>query len=384
MPTTNFRFQRFLAGLATASACLVAAACGGGSSDGVPEARSEPEAAVASARLPGDLDKGSGLRGFNLAGLRKPALAEKDYSDLAAYGANLVRIGVEARVAANGGYEMAASEWQYLQTAVNMGRKFGFKVVVTLTAVPWGEQSIYWDRPELQQSIVNLWSSIAARFKGNPVIAGYDLINEPVMPRDRSPPSGPNIDYWREFAVKIVQAIRNEDAGSVIIFEPSPWGLPHGFSNLTPLPFDRIVYSFHFYSPHELTHQGLYNHTLALSYPGVAASRASLSKEMEPVRAFSRRYAVPIFVGEFSIIRWAPGDSVANYLTDVIELFEAEGWNWSYHAFREYEGWDAEIEPAPATVAAVARSANAKTIKLLIDKGFSKNKRAAAPRLRAI
>ena len=374
MAATDFRIQRLITVLAAALACLVASACGGGGgSAGVPETRVKTEVAAAAPRLPGDLDKGSGLRGFNLAGVRKPALTEKDYADLAAYGANLVRIGVEANLAAHGGYEMAAGEWQYLQTAVDMGRKFGFKVVVTLTAVPWGEQSIYWDRPDLQQSIVGIWSSIAARFKGDPVMAGYDLINEPVLPRDRSPPSGPNVDYWREFSIKLVQAIRNEDAGSIIIFEPSPWGLPHGFSNLTPLPFARIVYSFHFYSPHELTVQGLYNYTLGLSYPSATTSKYNLSREMEPVRAFAKKYSVPIYVGEFSIVRWAPGDSVANYLTDVIDLIETEGWNWSYHAYREYEGWDAEIEPAPLTVPVSARSANAKTIKLLVSKGFSKN-----------
>lgn len=34
--------------------------------------------------------------------------------------------------------------------------------------------------------------------------------------------------------------------------------------------------------------------------------------------------------------------SAARYLSDLIEIFEAEGWHWSYHAFREFHGWSAE------------------------------------------
>lgn len=30
------------------------------------------------------------------------------------------------------------------------------------------------------------------------------------------------------------------------------------------------------------------------------------------------------------------------YLADVIDLFEEYGWDWSYHAFREWAGWSVE------------------------------------------
>jgi hypothetical protein len=44
--------------------------------------------------------------------------------------------------------------------------------------------------------------------------------------------------------------------------------------------------------------------------------------------------------GEFSVIRWAPG--AVNYLRDCIELFEQCGWDWTYHAYREWDGWSVE------------------------------------------
>ena len=333
---------------------------------------------------------GVGLRGFNLGAETQPPLSDKDYADLAAYGANVVRIGVEAPLAASGNaFELTASGWAVAERTVAMGSKHGFKVILTLVSVPWGEDAVFWDRPELQASLVHIWSKLAARFKGNKVIAGYDLINEPVRPRDRNRPQSADgasgkpdqqADDWRNLAVAMTRAIRAEDPESTIIYEPSPWGLPKGFGKLTPLPFSGVVYSFHFYEPHALTHQGLYNHQAAISYPSEASSRAQLSRSLDPVRAFALKYTVPILVGEFSIVRWAPGGSAARYLSDVIELFEAEGWSWVYHSFREYEGWDAEIDPTLPRGNPARRSSNAAAIRLLMEKGFFKNTRAVVQR----
>ena len=57
---------------------------------------------------------------------------------------------------------------------------------------------------------------------------------------------------------------------------------------------------------------------------------------------FQRAYRVPIYIGEFSAIRWAPDDSAFRYLRDVIDILESHGWDWTYHAFREWHGWSVE------------------------------------------
>lgn len=345
---------------------------------------------AASAWSGSSLDQGSGLRGFNLGARGKEPLLEKDYADLAAYGANVVRVGFNVTVSPSGAtFEMPVSEWDHIETTVAMGRTHGFQVILVLVPLPLGEAAVHWNRPELEDSLVDIWGRVAARFKGNSVVAAYDLLNEPVTPNHRQKPSplgdalksagryaavqGDSGDPWRRLAVKMVQAIRAEDPNSVIIFQPSPWALPKGFRQLTPLPFSRVVYSFHFYEPHALTHQGLYEHRAVLDYPNEQTSRSSLSSSMEPVHAFSRKYEVPIFVGEFSMVRWAPGNSAVRYLQDAIELFEAAGWNWAYHSFREYEGWDAELDPLLPRGATASRSADVKAIRLLVEKGFSKN-----------
>ncbi len=64
---------------------------------------------------------------------------------------------------------------------------------------------------------------------------------------------------------------------------------------------------------------------------------------MEEARRFASQHQVPIFVGEFSCVRWAPAGSCPRYLSDTLSLLEAQGWGWAYHCWRCYQGWDAEV-----------------------------------------
>jgi hypothetical protein len=91
---------------------------------------------------------------------------------------------------------------------------------------------------------------------------------------------------------------------------------------------------------------------------------------MEPVREFARKYKLPIYVGEFSCVRNVPGDTTYRWIADVVELFEAEGWSWTFHSFRGFHGWDQELPPGaskPATAAAAAsmRTMNTPVMTLL-------------------
>ena len=67
-----------------------------------------------------------------------------------------------------------------------------------------------------------------------------------------------------------------------------------------------------------------------------------MRKVMKPVREFQLKHKARIYVGEFSAVAWAEG--AERYLGDCIEMFEEYGWDWSYHAFREWAGWSVEHE----------------------------------------
>ncbi|MGB9687412.1 glycoside hydrolase family 5 protein, partial [Thermogutta sp.] len=133
------------------------------------------------------------------------------------------------------------------------------------------------------------------------------------------------------------------------IIEPAPWGSPSSIALLDPIDVPGVVYSVHMYVPHAFTHQGVYDNPMGVVYPGIIDGkwydRDTLRKVLEPVRRFQEGNGVHIYIGEFSAIRWAPGDSAYQYLKDCIDSFEEYGWDWAYHAFREWDGWSVEHGP---------------------------------------
>lgn len=224
-------------------------------------------------------------------------------------------------------------------------QELGVLVLIDLHTPPGGrneakECRMFHD-PQFQQAFLDVWRTIARRYQGNDVIWGYDLVNEPV---EGIVPEG-WLD-WRTLAEKTARMIRELGDNHAIIVEPAPWGGPEALEWFQPLDVPGIVYSVHMYQPHAFTHQGVHNDRVGISYPGEIDGqywdRDALRRALQPAIDYQRDYGVHIYIGEFSAIRWAPGDSAYNYLRDCISLFEEQGWDWAYHAFREWEGWSVE------------------------------------------
>ncbi len=294
----------------------------------------------------------AGMRGFTLADMEPDGSSvyrAEDFAALRANAANLVRVTIAVEPDRDGrGYVFPDAQMRYLDTLVEEGFRRGFAIVVALQPLPAGDRAEYWNRPALQAAIAELWQRIAARHRGQRAIAAFDLINEPV-PTGAVGVVAAN-KAWRPFAIALTRAIRAADPERTVVVEPAPWGLPGGFAAFAPIPFENVVYSFHFYEPHELTHQGLpgYPYVRSKRYPGEGWDRARLSRSLDPVREFARRHGVPIYVGEFSCVRWASDGSAARYVADLLALFEAESWPWTYLGWRGYNGWDAELPPDAA------------------------------------
>jgi endoglucanase len=226
--------------------------------------------------------------------------------------------------------------------------KHRIKVLVDLHTPPGGRSSggvcRMFQEKQYQDKLIEVWDKIARRYKGREVVYAYDLLNEAV--------EGTVADgllNWPDLGTEAARTIRAVDPGKPVVFEPSPWGGAEGFDALEPLELDRVIYSFHMYQPHAFTHQGVYDDKVGIAYPGRIAGelwdKERLREAMLPAIEFQKAFNVQMYVGEFSVIRWAPGDSGYNYLRDVIDLLEEYGWDWSYHAFREWDGWSVEHGP---------------------------------------
>jgi hypothetical protein len=257
-------------------------------------------------------------------------------------------------------------------------RELGMLVLIDLHTPPGGRNQAkecpLFHEKRFQDKFQEVWEKIARRYRGNKTVWGYDLVNEPV---EGSVKDG-CLD-WQQLAERTAKAVRSIDPDHAIIIEPAPWGGPDAIKNLAPINVPGIVYSVHMYMPHQFTHQGVYDAPTGIVYPGMIGKRMwdkeALRQALQPVREFQQDYNAHIYIGEFSAIRWAPGNSAYVYLRDVINIMEEYGWDWAYHAYREWSGWSVEHGSNPKDNQPSPTPTDRQ--KLLQD-WFKKNERAGA------
>ena len=222
--------------------------------------------------------------------------------------------------------------------------KYGIDIVVDLHAPPGGNkdgEARVFSEKTYTDEFVSSWKKIARRFKGREGIYGYDLINEP---NQHSPAV---TDYWTLQRLA-AEAIREIDPETPIVIESNNQASPLAFAYLCPLDLTNVIYQIHMYEPGDFTHQ--LPHTRRgpapasfVTYPSPGHDKALVERVLAVVRAFEKKHDAKIFVGEFSASAWAPG--AENYISDCADLFREYGWDWTYHAFREWPGWSVEHEP---------------------------------------
>ncbi|MGE5351504.1 MAG: cellulase family glycosylhydrolase [Acidobacteriota bacterium] len=232
-------------------------------------------------------------------------------------------------------------ELRLLDSAIEWAKPYRIKIVADLHGLSKGCLK----SAEAESKLVEVWKKISLRYKDTDQIWAYDIANEPDTREGDW--NTPGYLAWEDLAEKVAREIRNIDSVKPVIIE-SALGDPAGFLTLRPIDFSipRVIYSAHFYLPHAFTHQTLYDYKTSYSYPdtieGKYWDKNTLAEKLSPVVEFQNRYRVPVYIGEFSAIRWAPSNSAYRYLKDCIELFETYGWDWTYHAFREFDGWSVE------------------------------------------
>ncbi len=289
-----------------------------------------------------------------LRGVMSPGgnMGEGDFKTLHDWGATLLRFQmVRDWHGVNGNQDLDEYDrWlegrldHFDKVVLPLAQKYGIMVVLDLHVPPGGkdagqEMNMFHDA-KYAAHFVEIWHRIAKRFKGRKGIYGYDLVNEPLQTRE----AAPGCDF-QTLMRRAAEAVRAEDPTMPIIVESNHCGSPAYFAELEPLPLVNVIYQLHFYWPWEFTHQRVLNARMwTVAYPDESHgwNKASIDWSMLPVKRFQKKYGARIYAGEFSAVAWAPG--AGNYLRDCISVFEDNGWDWTYHAFREWAGWSVEVE----------------------------------------
>jgi endoglucanase len=236
------------------------------------------------------------------------------------------------------------------------------------------------------KNVIDLHLYLGKKYVNEPTILGYCFISEPHTPWI--------VKNWQTIVPQFIKAIRSVDKNSYLILSAGLWGFPDfGKGRRLPVPFkdpaNKTLYGWHDYAPHNYTHQGVGNKAKRAlrprgqRYPGKLKmfggsplkvwDRAAQQQYMQPALDFMKKYRVKMFVGEFGVVRWAPGAD--KWLDDKISIFEENGISWSCHNYAGgWDGWN-------VTVGSAAKGGNVADGKLdtprlkVLKKYFVRNKR---------
>lgn len=171
------------------------------------------------------------------------------------YGMNVVRLNLDYRWFEKD-YDTTTKAsvfkkegWAWMDRMIGQARDKRIYLIVDLHTPPGGFQgpggatAPYFSNTDLRQRTENFWVAFAQRYRHEPIIAAYDLVNEP---RPQT-----NADWYAE-AERLTAAIRQAGGDSnhmVLVESPFPTD-GRGFTILRIADSaNRVLYDLHYYSP---------------------------------------------------------------------------------------------------------------------------------------
>ncbi|MFK8253142.1 glycoside hydrolase family 5 protein [Ancylobacter terrae] len=217
--------------------------------------------------------------------------------------------------------------WALLDRVIGWCREAGIKAIIDLHAAPGGQTGVNHDDgigyplmfyvPEYQRQTVDLWRRIAARYKDETAVLGYDLLNEPISPYHDNDYLNPRLE---PFYARIIEAIRAEDRNHPVILAAAQWSTNF---DVFSRPLDsNSGYTYHkFWASPE-------------------------RREVQSYLNFSNRWGVPLFLGE-------TGELTDEWNEKFRTMNESFGIGWSFWTYKNLDsrstvvsiarppGWDA-------------------------------------------
>lgn len=203
-----------------------------------------------------------------------------------------------------------------------------------------GENDFWEDTTEINITLGRI-KQIISHFKHRgDELQAYQFIGEPIQKVNgkNTIPNG-----YNDFFQTIYQFFREEDSMRYLIYAPGPGGSPKGYRNSVPIYDDpRVIYSVHYYLPHNYTHQGIKSRKNASSiYPGRINGKLwnhdMIDTSVQDVLRFSEKYKKLIIVGEYSTTYNAQGWE--NYMLDAISVFDKYKFSHLYNKWNGDPSW---------------------------------------------
>lgn len=249
-------------------------------------------------------------------------LQESDLDVIRGLGLNMLRVPVDWQVLMRPDGTMRPDEeaFRRLDWLVAEAGERGIYVVIDLhgapgAACPWhscgraGSNTLWTDAVQ-QERTVRIWQRIAARYVGEPTVAAYDLLNEPLVTMGE----GESAEQTRQkfdLYDRLYDAVRAVDPDHVIIVAAF-------YTWENALPPSTYGWANVMYQTHHYRSWASYDH---------AAMQQFVDEELARLSQYRALWQVPVYAGEFHMGEF--DDLYQRWLTGLNEIHAA--WTtWTY------------------------------------------------------
>jgi len=244
---------------------------------------------------------------------RETYVTEEDIRFLKAAGFNTVRVPLHYAlfIDPNDPSQYDGPGYRLLDRVIGWCRTAGLKVIVDLHAAPGGQTGVNHDDgtgfplvfyvPSYRRQTIDLWRHLAERYRDEPTVLGYDLLNEPISPYNDVAYLNPLLEPLYK---DIVAAIRSVDQHHVVFTAAAQWSTNFAVFGR---PYDsNIAYTYHKF--------------------WASTERDSVQSYVN----FANQYNVPIFLGE-------SGELTDDWNRAFRKLNERFGISWSFWTFKNLD-----------------------------------------------
>jgi len=179
-----------------------------------------------------------------------------DIDFIASTGANTIRLPFHYKLFTDEDYMGLPSGhngYAHIDSVVTWCRDNGLYLILDMHDAPGGQTgdniddsyAFPWlmESPRAQKLFCDIWEQIAERYENEPVILGYELINEPIAHYFDAETLNAKLEPLHKRAV---EAIRRHDNNHIILLGGPQWN--SNFSNFTDWSYDdKIMYTCHRY-----------------------------------------------------------------------------------------------------------------------------------------
>jgi len=249
-------------------------------------------------------------------------ITEEDIDNIKAMGMNVIRLPIAWFEIMDESGVIKSTAWTNIDWLIEEAAERDIYVLLDLHTVPgggcpWGScgrlgpnPNAFWTTSSYQDMVVEIWEEIAERYKDNPTIAGYDLINEPLIDYSED---ADDVAQKSAFYNRLYDAVRAIDPDHTIyiaaFFEFNSIYAPHVYG------WENVVYEVHPYDMPNGKDADAQNQLVERTIATVANYQNDPS------------WNIPILLGEYSLYHY---DDVWSKFMSGLNALNISWTNWSY------------------------------------------------------